>query len=165
MSNFTFFLILFITSTIFGTTMGAYCCTMEYRIQENLPLVTLDCICPFCGHKLALYHQIPILSFFLLKGKCHFCHAPIPIRYPLTEAVFLIYYTLSYCIFHRFPLIFTALWYLFITIFLFRTKNSRHYKQLAKSLSLVTVYHAVIGLLYIVLYLSVYGSLLLKRQP
>ena len=99
MSDFTFFFTLLLTSAVFGTTMGAYFCTMQYRIHEDLPLVTSDCICPACGHRLTLFHQIPIISFILLKGKCRFCRAPISPRYPLTEAAFLIYYTLTYCIF------------------------------------------------------------------
>ena len=163
MTDFTFFITLFITSAVFGTTMGAYFCTMEYRIRKDLPLVTADCICPACGHKLSLYHQIPIVGFFLLKGKCRFCHAPIPLRYPLTESAFLIYYTLSYCIFHCFPLIFITLWYLFIVMLLLQTKYIRHYRRLLKGLLIVTVYHAVIGLLYAILYFAVYGSLFPKR--
>ena len=74
MSDFTFFFTLLLISAVFGTTMGAYFCTMQYRIREDLPLVTSDCICPACGHRLLLFHQIPIISFFLLKGKCRFCH-------------------------------------------------------------------------------------------
>jgi len=123
MSDYTFFITLFITSAVFGTTMGAYYCTMEYRIRENLPLVTSDCICPSCSHKLTLYQQIPILSFLLLKGKCQFCHAPIPLRYPFTELFFLVYYTLVFCIFYRFPLIVTALWYLFIAVLLMQSSR------------------------------------------
>ncbi len=163
MSDFTFFFTLLLISAVFGTTMGAYFCTMQYRIREDLPLVTSDCICPACGHRLLLFHQIPIISFFLLKGKCRFCHAPIPLCYPLTEAAFLIYYTLTYCIFHRYPAVVLLLWYFFITILLIRTKNSRHFHRLLKGLLIVTVYHAVIGVLYIILYLAVYGSLFPKR--
>ena len=163
MSDFTFFFTLLLTSAVFGTTMGAYFCTMQYRIHEDLPLVTSDCICPACGHRLSLFHQIPIISFILLKGKCRFCRAPISPRYPLTEAAFLIYYTLTYCIFHRYPAAFLLLWYCFITMLLFRTKNSRHFRRLLNGFLIVTVYHAVIGVLYAVLYLAVYGSLFPKR--
>lgn len=162
MSDFTFIITLFIASTVFGTTMGAYYCTMEYRIRVNLPLITSDCICPACGHKLSLYHQIPILSFLLLKGKCRFCHAPIPLRYPLAEAAFLIYYALIYGIFHRSPLIVITLWYLFYIILLMQTKNSRHYYRLLQGILIVTLYHAVIGCLYVMIYLAAYGSLFLK---
>lgn len=162
MSDYTFFLILLITSAVFGTTMGAYFCTMQYRIRENLPLVTSDCICPACGHRLLLLHQIPVISFFLLKGKCRFCHAPISPHYPLAEAAFLVYYTFTYCIFRRYPVIFLLLWYFFIVGLLIRTKNSRHLRRLLNGLWIVTIYHTIIGVLYAVLYLAVYGSLFPK---
>ena len=92
MYDSTFFGILFISSSLFGLFLGAYYGTMEYRIRSNLPLVTAGCFCPSCGHSLPLRHQIPVLGFLFLKGKCRFCHAPIPLRYPLTEGGFLLYY-------------------------------------------------------------------------
>jgi leader peptidase (prepilin peptidase)/N-methyltransferase len=42
-------------------------------------------ICPHCKATLLWWHNIPVLSWFLLRGACHFCKASIPIRYPLLE--------------------------------------------------------------------------------
>lgn len=149
--------ILFLCSILFGTTMGAYYCTMEYRIRTALPLITANCICPACAHKLSLLHQIPILSYFLLKGKCHFCQAPIPVRYPLTETAFLIYYGLTFCIFHKFPLLYIALWYSFVAfLLLYRCiYGNRHYRSLVRGLLIMAAYHFVIGLLYVILYAAI----------
>lgn len=41
--------------------------------------------CMHCKQKLKLWHNIPILSYFLLLGKCSFCHKAISLRYPLVE--------------------------------------------------------------------------------
>lgn len=41
--------------------------------------------CPHCGHKLAVWENIPLLSFLLLRGKCRQCSAPISWQYPLVE--------------------------------------------------------------------------------
>jgi|GEM_PF-171870 len=41
--------------------------------------------CLDCGHQLSWWQNIPILSFILLLGKCHFCKAKISARYPLVE--------------------------------------------------------------------------------
>lgn len=158
MSDTMFFVILLIFSSLFGTTIGAYYCTLEYRIRTNLPIVTADCICPSCRHRLLLSHQIPILSFFILKGKCHFCHTPIPIRYPIIEALFLIYYSFTYCIFHKYPLIYLSLWYLLV-IFLLFTRCRKTSLTFVKGLLIMTFYHLVVGLLYTVIYLASYGSL------
>lgn len=43
--------------------------------------------CPQCKKKIRPWHNIPLLSYFLLKGKCAHCHARIAMRYPLVEAM------------------------------------------------------------------------------
>jgi len=41
--------------------------------------------CPHCGHPIAWYENIPVLSYLVLRGKCSACHAGIGLRYPLVE--------------------------------------------------------------------------------
>ncbi len=41
--------------------------------------------CPVCGNPIKWYDNIPVLSYILLRGKCRYCGARIPIRYPLVE--------------------------------------------------------------------------------
>ncbi|MGF1709243.1 A24 family peptidase [Vibrio kagoshimensis] len=41
--------------------------------------------CPKCSTQLRLIDNIPILSWLLLRGKCHSCSNPISVRYPLVE--------------------------------------------------------------------------------
>jgi len=41
--------------------------------------------CPQCKTPLRLWHNIPLISYLLLKGRCDFCGNPIPFRYPLVE--------------------------------------------------------------------------------
>ena len=55
--------------------------------------------CPTCAQQLLNRHLIPLLSFVLLLGKCHFCKRPISIRYPLIE---IISGTMTAYIFYRF---------------------------------------------------------------
>ena len=151
MSDFSFFAILFLASSCFGLFMGAYYGTMEYRIRQNLPLVTAGCFCPSCGHSLPLHHQIPILSFLFLGGKCRFCHTHIPIRYPLTEGGFLAYYGITFLLFRRTPATYLILWYGFLCILL-TARCIRQRRSLLKGIFIMTLYHAVIALLYLILY-------------
>jgi leader peptidase (prepilin peptidase)/N-methyltransferase len=48
--------------------------------------------CPSCGHAIAWYENIPVLSYLWLRGKCSACKTPISVRYPffeiLTAAIF-----------------------------------------------------------------------------
>ena len=42
--------------------------------------------CPGCGHKIAVQHNVPVLGFLWLKGRCGNCGVKISARYPLVEA-------------------------------------------------------------------------------
>jgi leader peptidase (prepilin peptidase)/N-methyltransferase len=41
--------------------------------------------CPGCGHAIAAQHNVPVLSFVWLKGRCASCGAKISARYPIVE--------------------------------------------------------------------------------
>lgn len=43
--------------------------------------------CPQCEHPIELWHNIPILSWLILRGRCSHCSWRISLRYPLVEAV------------------------------------------------------------------------------
>lgn len=43
--------------------------------------------CPHCKKVIRPWHNIPILSYFWLRGKCGYCNARISMRYPLVEAL------------------------------------------------------------------------------
>ena len=41
--------------------------------------------CPQCKKTLKPWHNIPVLSYLVLQGKCAYCRAKISLRYPLVE--------------------------------------------------------------------------------
>ncbi|KAF1034111.1 MAG: Type 4 prepilin-like proteins leader peptide-processing enzyme [Herbaspirillum frisingense] len=41
--------------------------------------------CPHCATPLPLHHNVPVLSWLLLRGRCGECKAPIGMRYPAVE--------------------------------------------------------------------------------
>ena len=43
--------------------------------------------CPHCGHQIAWYENIPVLSYLFLRGRCADCKKPISLRYPVVELV------------------------------------------------------------------------------
>lgn len=57
----------------------------ELPAQETFNLVVPRSRCPHCGHAIAWYENIPVLSYLALKGQCSACKAPISLRYPLVE--------------------------------------------------------------------------------
>jgi leader peptidase (prepilin peptidase)/N-methyltransferase len=54
---------------------------------ERYNLVVPRSACPHCGHHIAAWENVPVLSYLLLRGKCSACKAPIAPRYPLVELV------------------------------------------------------------------------------
>lgn len=42
--------------------------------------------CPGCGHAIAAQHNVPVIGFLLLRGRCASCGARISARYPIVEA-------------------------------------------------------------------------------
>ena len=38
-----------------------------------------------CKKQLSWFENIPIISWALLQGRCHYCHKPISVRYPFIE--------------------------------------------------------------------------------
>jgi leader peptidase (prepilin peptidase)/N-methyltransferase len=53
--------------------------------QERYSLVRPRSACPACGHRIAAWQNIPLLSWLLLRGKCSACRAGISVKYPLVE--------------------------------------------------------------------------------
>lgn len=43
--------------------------------------------CPKCGHRLAPWENVPVLSWLLLRGRCRSCRTPISLQYPVVELV------------------------------------------------------------------------------
>ncbi len=54
---------------------------------DRYNLVAPRSACPACGHKITALENIPLLSWFVLRGKCSACAARISVRYPLVEAL------------------------------------------------------------------------------
>jgi leader peptidase (prepilin peptidase)/N-methyltransferase len=43
--------------------------------------------CPVCGHELAWWENIPLLSYAMLRGRCRACGTRISPQYPIVEAL------------------------------------------------------------------------------
>lgn len=58
-------------------------------VPEDAPLslVRPASRCPSCQAAIRPWHNIPVLSWLWLRGRCAACRAPISVQYPLVEAV------------------------------------------------------------------------------
>jgi len=58
---------------------------VETAPAERFNLLIPRSHCLSCGHPIAWYENIPVLSYLALRGRCSACRAPIGVRYPLVE--------------------------------------------------------------------------------
>ena len=54
-------------------------------VGEKYNLVTPRSRCPACQAPIRAVHNVPVLSYFALGGRCAACRARISVRYPLVE--------------------------------------------------------------------------------
>ncbi|WP_068715015.1 prepilin peptidase [Vibrio tritonius] len=62
----------------------------EYNIAPPEQLLSLSkprSRCPKCHTQIRAIDNIPVVSWLLLKGRCHHCHEPISARYPCVEII------------------------------------------------------------------------------
>lgn len=71
----------------FGLLVGSFLNVCIHRLPLKQSIVFPASRCPRCGHPLAWYENVPVLSYAALRGRCSSCGAPISIRYPIIEAL------------------------------------------------------------------------------
>ncbi|MFN7085920.1 MAG: prepilin peptidase [Burkholderiales bacterium] len=59
----------------------------EAPAAARFDLVVPRSQCPACGHRIGALENIPVVSYFLLGGKCSSCKTRISPRYPAVEAL------------------------------------------------------------------------------
>lgn len=96
---------------LFGLAFGSFLNVCIYRLPRGLSVVAPRSSCPACKTPIAFYDNLPVLSWFLLRGRCRHCKEKISPRYwvieLLTAFLFLACYwyfgptlsTLKYCAF------------------------------------------------------------------
>lgn len=77
--------IYFVLYGLLGAVTGSFLNVCILRIPANQNFVTGRSHCPACGHVLAFYDMVPVLSWLFLKGRCRYCRAPVSIQYPAVE--------------------------------------------------------------------------------
>jgi leader peptidase (prepilin peptidase)/N-methyltransferase len=68
-----------------GLAIGSFLNVVIWRLPRGESIVRPPSRCPNCRSRIPAWHNVPVVSWLLLGGRCHACRAPISARYPLIE--------------------------------------------------------------------------------
>ncbi len=72
---------------VFGLMFGSFLNVCIVRLPIDESLIRPRSKCPKCGHMVGWRDNIPVFSWFALRGKCRHCGESISWQYPLVEAL------------------------------------------------------------------------------
>ncbi len=130
-------------ATLLGLLLGSFLNVVILRIPKEESIVFGGSHCPTCRNNLKPWHNIPLLSWIFLRGKCSFCKTKISAQYPLIEFTSaLIFFALSIKYGVSLPIFFIAL--SFLTLLALSMIDFK-YKMVPDSLNLLAIVFAILG--------------------
>jgi leader peptidase (prepilin peptidase)/N-methyltransferase len=81
---------------LFGLVIGSFLNVVIFRIPKGESISFPASHCQSCNTPLKWYHNIPLLSWIFLGGKCAFCKEKISKQYPIVELTNAIIYLLLF---------------------------------------------------------------------
>ena len=70
-----------------GLALGSFLNVVAARVPLRRSIVRPPSACMSCNQEIAWYDNVPLLSYFQLRGRCRHCQARIPFLYPAVELV------------------------------------------------------------------------------
>jgi leader peptidase (prepilin peptidase)/N-methyltransferase len=72
---------------LMGLALGSFANVLAYRVPAGISLIKPPSSCPNCGHEIRARHNLPVVGWLMLRGRCYDCKSPISPGYPLVEAM------------------------------------------------------------------------------
>jgi leader peptidase (prepilin peptidase) / N-methyltransferase len=73
-------------AAVFGAVVGSFLNVVIHRLPRGESIVSPGSRCPSCGRAIRPWHNVPVIAWLWLRGRCRDCGTRIPVRYPLVEA-------------------------------------------------------------------------------
>ncbi|MFI5564262.1 prepilin peptidase [Amycolatopsis japonica] len=74
-----------VVAGVLGLLIGSFLNVVVHRVPAGESVVRPPSRCPRCGAEIRARHNIPVLGWLLLRGRCADCGERIGVRYPLVE--------------------------------------------------------------------------------
>lgn len=126
-----------------GLCIGSFLNVVILRTLSEESIVFPASKCPKCQTPLKWWHNIPVISYICLKGKCAFCKEPISIQYPLIELFTGIIFVL---LFMKFGISFNTLFMWIIASLLIVIAGTDLKEKVVYDVHTITL--AIMGILY-----------------
>jgi leader peptidase (prepilin peptidase) / N-methyltransferase len=78
--------VLLAVAAALGLAVGSFLNVVIHRLPRGESLVRPGSHCPACHAPVRARHNVPVLGWLVLRGRCADCAARISVRYPLVEA-------------------------------------------------------------------------------
>ena len=127
---------------IAGLVAGSFLTVVAHRLPRGESVVMPRSRCPACGAQIAIYDNVPLVSWALLRGRARCCGAPISARYPLTELLLGIAYAVTVLVLWDDP-VEVALGLVFVTMLLAVTLTDLEHRIIPNKILLVSALAAV----------------------
>ncbi len=80
---------------VLGPIFGSFVTALTYRLPRGESIAKGRSRCPACGHALGPLDLVPIVSWVANRGSCRYCKAAVSPRYPVIEALSLLYFVIT----------------------------------------------------------------------
>lgn len=87
--------LLYLALILFGLAFGSFIAALSYRSLRGISIFKGRSFCDGCGKKIKWYDNIPVMSFYFLKGKSRCCGKTLSLRYPLIEFFTMLFFIMS----------------------------------------------------------------------
>ena len=77
--------LLLLPAGLLGLAIGSFLNVVIHRVPVGASVVSPPSHCPRCETPIRMRHNVPVVGWLSLRGRCADCDLSIPVRYPLVE--------------------------------------------------------------------------------